>query len=178
MSEKPKHSNVSSQEGKMDEQSFADPKRKDIVRNLLVAVDGSENSRRAVVYLADFFTGNRDVYIIMLSIISEPSEDYFSTNAERSKWVADKQSEMEKTLVEYKEILLSAGFQPEQLGTRLVTRQCDSIGDAILEERERLHCCLVVVGRRGLTHNQEFIFGSTSNRILHRAKNCAVMVVE
>jgi nucleotide-binding universal stress UspA family protein len=36
----------------------------------------------------------------------------------------------------------------------------------------------VVVGRRGLTHNEEFLFGSTSSKILHHATHCAVMVVE
>jgi nucleotide-binding universal stress UspA family protein len=52
------------------------------------------------------------------------------------------------------------------------------VGDAILEEQEKLRCCIVVVGRRGLSHNEEFVFGSTSSKILHNAKNCAVMVIE
>jgi len=41
-----------------------------------------------------------------------------------------------------------------------------------------LKCCTVVIGRRGLSKKEEFIFGSTSNRILHEANNCAVMVIE
>ena len=50
--------------------------------------------------------------------------------------------------------------------------------DAILEEQEQLRCCIVVVGRRRISHHEEFIKGSTSNRILHRASACAVLVVE
>ncbi|MCX5876459.1 MAG: universal stress protein [Deltaproteobacteria bacterium] len=34
------------------------------------------------------------------------------------------------------------------------------------------------MGRRGITHSEEFVFGSTSSKILHHAKYCAVMVVE
>ncbi len=113
-----------------------------------------------------------------LSIIPEPSEDYFATDEKRQQWVADHEAEMNKILAKYKEILLGAGFQENQVELRLIIRQCESIGDAILEEQEKLRCCIVVVGRRGLSHNEEFIFGSTSNKILHHAKNCAVMVVE
>nr|MBF0221331.1 universal stress protein [Desulfobulbaceae bacterium] len=152
--------------------------KRDTERHLLAAVDESENSKRAVMYLADFFGDNKDIFITLLSIIQEPSEDFFPTDAERHKWVKEKKETMEKILAGYRQILLGAGFQENQLETRLSVRQCDSIGDVILEEQEKLRCCIVVVGRRGLTHSEEFIFGSTSNKILHHAKNCAVMVIE
>jgi nucleotide-binding universal stress UspA family protein len=61
---------------------------------------------------------------------------------------------------------------------RLVVRQCESIADAILEEQYKLKSCIIVVGRRGISHKEEFIFGSTSNKILHHAQHCAVMVIE
>lgn len=162
----------------MAEQSFTDLARRDTERHLLVAVDASENSKRAVMYLADFFCSDRNVFITILSIIPEPSEDYFAAEERRREWIEKQQSEVKKVLAAYKDILLGAGFREEQLEVRLVIRQCTSIGDAILEEQEKLRCCIVVVGRRGISHNEEFIFGSTSSKILHNASNCAVMVVE
>ncbi len=162
----------------MSGQTFTDLARRDTERHLMLAVDESENSKRAVMYAADFFGGYKDVFITLLSIIQEPSEDYFATDAEREKWLREKKQFMEKTLAGYKEILTGAGFAYNQIDTRLSVRQCPSIGDAIIEEQEKLRCCIVVVGRRGISHNEEFIFGSTSSKILHHAKNCAVMVVE
>ena len=162
----------------MGEKSFTDLERRDEERHLLVAVDESMNSRRAVMYLADFFGAYRDVFITMLSIIPEPSEDYFATEAEREQWLMEHKQEIEAKLAEYREILLEAGFRPEQLESRLVVQDCNSIADAILKEQDKLRCCIVVVGRRGLTHNEEFVFGSTSSKILHNARNCAVLVVE
>jgi len=162
----------------MTDRNFTDLARRDTERHLLVAVDGSDNSKRAVMYLADFFGDDKDVYITVLSIIPEPSEDYFATEEKRRQWIADEKERMNRVLDEYREILLGAGFSNDQIEFRLIIRQCESIGDAILEEQEKLRCCIVVVGRRGLSHNEEFIFGSTSNKILHHAKNCAVMVVE
>ncbi|MBU0665669.1 MAG: universal stress protein [Proteobacteria bacterium] len=162
----------------MNEQNFGDLARRDTERHLLVAVDESDNSRRAVMYVADFFSGYADVFVTLLSIIREPSEDFFPTEAERQTWLRNKEAEIQKRLADYKEILLGAGLQESQIETRLSIRPCASIGDAILEEQEKLRCCIVVVGRRGISHSEEFVLGSTSSKILHHAKHCAVMVVE
>jgi nucleotide-binding universal stress UspA family protein len=162
----------------MSKQTFGDLARRDTERHLLVAVDESDNSKRAVMYLADFFCDYKNVFVTLLSIIQEPSEDYFPSDAEREKWLNDKQQAMNMILTGYKEMLIEAGFKEAQVETQLSVRACASVGDAILKEQEKLRCCIVVVGRRGISHNEEFIFGSTSNKILHNAKNCAVMVVE
>lgn len=162
----------------MSTQDFTDLDRRDTERHILCAVDASENSKRAIMYLADFFCTDRNVYITILSIIPEPSEDYFATGAKREQWIADQQISMTEVLEGYQSLLLDAGFKEEQIDVRLVIRHCTSIGDAIIEEQAKLRCCIVVVGRRGLSHNEEFIFGSTSNKILHHATNCAVMVIE
>ncbi len=162
----------------MSRQDFTDRRRRDTERHLLVAVDESENARRAVMYLADFFCGDRDVYITLLTIIPEPSEDFFATEEERENWLADRKRAVQEAHASYRQLLIGAGFSEEQMESRIIVRPCISIADAILEEQDKLRCCIVVVGRRGLSHNEEFVFGSTSSRILHEARNCAVMVVE
>lgn len=162
----------------MNDQHFGDLTRRDQERHLLAAVDESANSRRAVMYLADFFCGHPEVFITLLAIIPEPSEDFFPTEVERCAGLEERRGIMTKALADYRLILLSAGFAEQQIASRLVVRKCVSIGEVILEEQEKLRCCIVVVGRRGLSHNEEFIFGSTSSKVLHQARNCAVMVVE
>lgn len=162
----------------MSTQTFGDLARRDIERHLLVAVDASENSKRAVMYLADFFGGLHDVFVTLLTIIPEPSEDFFATETERATWLREKEAAMQTVLAGYGDILCDAGFQQAQMETRLIIRPCTSIGAAILEEQEKRRCCIVVVGRRGISHSEEFILGSTSSYILHHGKNCAVMVVE
>jgi nucleotide-binding universal stress UspA family protein len=162
----------------MNETHFGDLARRDQERHLLAAVDESPNSRRAVMYLADFFCGHPEVFITLLAIIPEPSVDFFPTETERLAWLEERRGILTKALADYRLILLSAGFSEEQIASRLVERQCVSIGEVILEEQDKLRCCIVVVGRRGLNHNEEFLFGSTSSKVLHHARNCAVMVVE
>ncbi len=158
--------------------TFCDLTHRDTERHLLVAVDESANSKRAVMYLADFFCDFKNVFVTLLSIIPEPSEDFFSTEEERAEWLVEHRGTMEKAMNDYRGILYGAGFSEEQIESRLIVKKCVSIGDAILEEQKKLRCCIVVVGRRGISHKEEFVFGSTSNKILHHAKHCAVMVVE
>jgi nucleotide-binding universal stress UspA family protein len=162
----------------MSKENFTDLARRDTERHLLVAVDESDNSKRAVMYLADFFSDYKDVFVTLLSILPEPSEDFFKTDEERSGWLAAQKKLLEERLAGYKDILIGAGFGENQIESRLSVRKCSSVADAILEEQEKLRCCIIVVGRRGISHDEEFIFGSTSSKVLHNAKHCAVMVVE
>lgn len=162
----------------MSAQNILDPVPGGAGRHLLLAVDESDSSRRAVLYVADFFGDYKDVAVTLLSILPEPSEDYFATEGERRRWVEEKTRFLQGTLGEYRKILAGAGLGEEKIQTRLSVRTCVSIGDAILEEQDKLRCCIVVLGRRGLSHEEEFLFGSTTGRILRQARHCAVMVVK
>lgn len=150
----------------------------DTRRHLLLAVDGSDGSRRAVMYVADFFGDYQDVSITLLSILAEPPEDLFPAERERARWLEEQKRSRDAMFADYRKILAGAGLPEERVATHLVVRHCTSVGDAILEEQEKLRCCIVVIGRRGLSRHEEFLLGSTSNRILHRASRCAVLVVQ
>ena len=147
-------------------------------RHLLLAVDESAGSRRAVMFVADFFGDYGHLMLTLLSILPEPPEDLFKGGEERERWLAESRRQRENVLREYREILAGGGLREDRIATHLVVRRCTSLAEAILEEQEKLRCCIVVVGRRGLSHQEEFILGSTSNRILHHARRCAVLVVE
>jgi len=57
-------------------------------------------------------------------------------------------------------------------------KECTSLAECILDEQRRLSCGTVVIGRRGISRKEEFMFGSTSSKILHTAKDCSVWVIE
>jgi nucleotide-binding universal stress UspA family protein len=162
----------------MSAERTPDPAPRSQERRLLLAVDESDSSRRAVMYVADFFGDYKEIVITLFSILPEPSEDYFHSDEERRQWLNEQRRSREAMLGGYRKILAGAGIREDRIETRLATRQCLSIGDAILEAQEELRCCIVVLGRRGLSHEEEFIFGSTTSRIIHHARHCAVMVVE
>jgi nucleotide-binding universal stress UspA family protein len=147
-------------------------------KHILIAVDESENAKRAVLYVADFLGGFPGFRITLLNIIPEPSEDYFKTEKDRVEWIKNQKEKMDNLLEKYRIILIQAGFPEEKVDTKINIKPCSSIAECILEELDKIKACTVVVGRRGISKKEELIFGSTSNKILHEAKNCSVWVIE
>jgi nucleotide-binding universal stress UspA family protein len=147
-------------------------------RNILIAVDESENAKRAVLYVRDLLTGLSGFHIKLITIVPEPSEDYFSSESEQTIWINDRNVSATSILEEYGKLLREAGFKDEDITLKVLTKECASIGECILEEQKKLSCGTVVIGRRGISKKEEFIFGSTSSKILHTARDCAVWVIE
>jgi nucleotide-binding universal stress UspA family protein len=81
-------------------------------------------------------------------------------------------------LEKYRNSLIDAGFNPEDVSIRSTVRYCPSMAECILAERDNAQYSTLVVGRRGLTHKEEFLFGSISGKIVRTAKDCTVWVVE
>ncbi len=147
-------------------------------KHLLIAVDESDSSRRAVLYVADFLGGFPGFSVTLMSIIPEPEEDFFDTEAELNNWLKEKLDSANRMLENYKQVLIQSGFPENKVRFRSCVGEAKSLSDAILETRCDLTCCTVVVGRHHKTKTEEFLFGSTSSRLIHEAKNCAVGVVE
>lgn len=147
-------------------------------RNILIAVDESENAARAVSYVRDFLAGFPGFHVTLITIIPEPPEDYFMSESERTAWIKDKNASARSILEVYRKMLIEAGFRDEDVKAYAVMIECTSIAECILNEQEKLACGTVVIGRRGISRKEEFIFGSTSNKILHTARNCAIWVIE
>jgi len=145
---------------------------------ILIAVDESDHSFRAVEYVGNLLGQHGSVGITLLSILAVPPEDLFESQGAVQDWMSDHRARAEKHLDRCETRLRESGFAGDQVHRKLVTRPCPSIADCILEEQKALGCDTVVITRRGISKKEEFMFGSTSNRILHRATSCAVWVIE
>jgi len=147
-------------------------------RHILIAVDGSENAKRAVLYVADFLGGAPGFRATVLHVIPEPPADFFASEAEREEWLKKEKARAAEMLERYRQILLQSGFPEDKVAAVADVMTCPSVAECILKTQRGLGCCTVVVGRRGISKKEEFLFGSTSSRIMHSGKNCAVWVIE
>ncbi len=147
-------------------------------RNILIAVDESENARRAVSYVARLLGGVEGFKVALLHIIAEADEDYFPTEAEREKWFGQHKRKVDAMLEDYRQILVRAGFNPDDVSVRSPLRYCPSMAECILAERDETEYHTIVVGRQGLSRSEEFLFGSVSRKIVTHARNATVWVVE
>lgn len=147
-------------------------------RHILIAVDETESSKRAVLYVADILGGFPGFRATLLSVISAPEEDFFENKAERAEWLKKRQAEIDRMLQNYRQILIQSGFPAEKVGIISCAEGEKSLADVILDFRCELSCCTVVVGRHHHSKAEEFVFGSVSSQLIHEAKNCAIWVVE
>ena len=147
-------------------------------KHLLVAVDATDSSKRAVVYVADFLGGLEGFRVTLFSIIPEPEEDFFDTETEKIAWTREKLEEANKMLMNYEQVLVQSGFPPDKVRIRSCVGDTRSFAEEILDIRCDLTCCTVVVGRHHKTKTEEFLFGSISSKIVNYARNCTVWVVE
>lgn len=147
-------------------------------RHVLVAVDESDIAEKTVLYVGDFLGGVSGFRVTLLTIIPEPPEDYFRSADDRAAWIQQHRDEALNALERYRQLLIQSGFIKSKVQVLVEVRKSQSLSDCILDEQKALGCCTVVVGRRGISKKEEFMLGSTSSRILHTGKNCAVWVIE
>jgi nucleotide-binding universal stress UspA family protein len=147
-------------------------------KNILMAVDDSANSRRAVAYTARLLGGVDGIHVTLLHVIPLPEEDFFPNEEQKEEWLGHYREKMEATLEAYRQLLIEAGFEAEALDKQLPLRNCPSMAECILAERGRGSYGTIVVGRQGLSRKEEFLFGSISSKIVNHARHCTVWVVE
>jgi nucleotide-binding universal stress UspA family protein len=147
-------------------------------KNILIAVDESENARRAVSYVGQLLTGAKGFKILLLHVIRQPEEDYFPGSAEKEKWFVQHKLKVGAMLEDYRQMLLHSGFDAGDVSVRSTVRYCPSLAECILAERYKLKYSTIVLGRQGLSRSEEFLFGSVSSKIVNHARDCTVWVVE
>ena len=147
-------------------------------KNFLIAVDDSDNSRRAVQYAGYVLGKMKGVHITLLHVIPEPEEDYFQKEEQRDQWLKKYREKMDSILEEYAAQLVSDGVPETAIEKRLPLRYCPSMAECILSERDERQYGTIIVGRHGLSRKEEFLFGSISSKIVNHARHCTVWVVE
>jgi len=147
-------------------------------RNILIAVDESDNARRAVSYVGQLLGGLPGFKVTILHVIPEPEEDYFPTSTEKEKWLSQYREKIDAMLEDSRHLLIKKGFDPKDVAVRSTLRFCPSMAACILSERDETEYSTIVVGRQGLSRSEEFLFGSISSKVVNHARNCTVWVVE
>jgi len=147
-------------------------------KNILIAIDDSDNSRRAVQYVGYLLGNMEGIHVTLLHVIPEPEEDYFPEDEQKQQWLTKYRGKLDAILEEYSQMLVADGFKKNAIEKRLTLRYCPSMAECILAERDERLYGTIVVGRQGLSRKEEFLFGSISSKIVNHARRCTVWVVE
>jgi nucleotide-binding universal stress UspA family protein len=156
---------------------------------ILIAFDGSENALRSVVYVASMLGSRADCQVEVVAIERPPDRDLFPDDIAWKENCAVKAAILRQSLEKARSMLLASGLAGPAVTTRFIescrsplreSRECSintSIALEVLHLAEEGNFGTVVVGRRGVSRQEEFLFGSVSSKIIHAAKGLAVWVV-
>ncbi len=130
---------------------------------VLVALDGSEDAALAAVYAADMLPRHRDLSITLIHIHTDGQ-------GPASKLV-------QSVLEEAQDILVKAGIPGEKIRLKIKERK-EGVARDILKEIVSGGYGTIVIGRRGVSRTEQFLFGSVSSKILQNARDCTVWLVD
>ncbi len=151
----------------------------------LVAVDGSENSLRAVDHLAFMLRADSEAEVNLLHVAPRfqnvcpvDFEDQADPDLADIEVVFDQEEARCMADFEAKmyQVLKDGGFDPARLTMKTVEKAA-GVARTVVAEAQKGDFSTIVIGRRGKTAAKEFFMGSISQRILHRAEGRAVWVV-
>jgi nucleotide-binding universal stress UspA family protein len=147
---------------------------------IMIAVDGSESSLRAVDHLCFMLTGNQRI-VVTLFHVTQRFGDYCQINLDSTA-----EADLDEILVEgdrrcidnfmglARKRFQEAGLSEAQIRLKMVERRFNP-GKAIVEEMEKEKHGTLVIGRSGI--DRAFFMGSVSRYVLNKANNCALWVV-
>lgn len=146
--------------------------------NILIAVDLSENSLKAVDYVAALTSCHPSVKVTLLHVIKEPSPDIMPDEKQRKNHIERVRSEVLALMEQAARRLTSAGVPEGHVRIKIQTcKKPVSVSELILNEQKCGGYGTIVIGRRGVSKREEFLFGSVSSSVMREAKLCAVWVI-
>ncbi|RLC06182.1 MAG: hypothetical protein DRH90_04035 [Deltaproteobacteria bacterium] len=154
-------------------------------KNILIAVDESENAQRAVVVVSETFA--RDSRITLFSVAIDTGAlckmnspeliPYFKSQQSAFCSMEDKKRELVDTAIQQaKETLINKGFEETNISTKHEDLK-EGVARDILREAEDGYE-VVVIGRGGTSGIRDFFFGSTSQKVLNAARDVSVFIIK
>ena len=146
-------------------------------KNILVALDRSEDAMRAVDFVGELMSGY-DFKVTLLHVIrdGEHIKSVFSHEPLPKEEVQTAEQNIRTVFDEAKRRLIDYGFKSDHVTSKVITG-VSSPPRAIVQEAEQGGYSPIVIGRRGLSKFQEFFMGSVSNQVIQIGVEQAVWVV-
>jgi nucleotide-binding universal stress UspA family protein len=153
---------------------------------ILVAIDESTNSMRAVKYVAKGM--NPAATVTLFSVLPDATAacgldspsltPLFRKNRQAFCAIEDtKKDTVKEFMQKAKKVLVEGGFASKNVAIK-IRKKKSGIARDVLKEADRGKYDTLVIGRRGLSGVKQFVLGSVSNKIVKFAKKASVVVVD
>jgi len=149
-------------------------------QKVLLAVDRSESSRKAVNYAAPFLADSgAEVTLchVVRAFLPTFGPDLIGFGGAMEEELVKKlQEDIDRMFDSYKSCLAGAGVRPEKISTACKMGSYSRAADLLNRAREEGYGT-IVMGRRGISAVREFLMGRVTTKVLNGAEGLAVWVV-
>ena len=141
--------------------------RKSLYMNILVPLDGSKNSEKALLHACDM-SKNYKSRLILLYVV----EKSIPINLlDRKEYLKILRKFGNKVLVKGKEITTLQGVD-----SKIIMKE-GNITNEIVNLAKKENCNLIIVGSKGLGATTRFFLGSVSNKLANNSP-CSILIVK
>jgi nucleotide-binding universal stress UspA family protein len=157
-----------------------------MVKKLLLALDCSLPSKRAVEYVAGIVPFLPDCTLTLFTVLTgvpcneEVLNELLGPQAVELHGDEDHEQEVSQVKqfqAEAARIFAEQRFSAERLTTAIKPLQ-RGVAQDIIDEARALGCDTIVVGRRGLSKMKQAVLGSVSRDLIQKAEGLTIWVVE
>ena len=147
---------------------------------MLLAVDASENSHKAVDYIGAV-TADTEAEVTLFHVVRSVGLGFVDDYALRDQEMEERLREetgrdIPRMFRSYKESLEKAGVTSARISSKPTMHSTSRAGDIVKEAKDGGYGT-IVMGRRGLSKVREFLMGRVTNKVLSRAEGFAVWIV-
>ena len=146
-------------------------------KRIILAIDDSPRSINAVEYVGSIAGHLTEVQLCLLHIYPEPPPDYYPSGATLAAYQMEQEEKAKILFAQANKILQGHGIAAQAITSRCEIAGQHSISAAILDLQVRENYGTIVVGKRGISKAEEFLFGSISNALIHNGRDIAVWVI-
>lgn len=146
-------------------------------KRIIIALDDSPRSINAVEYVGSIAGHLAEVRLCLLHVYPEPPPDYYPSGATLDDYKVEQERLASLLFKRAMAILQGHGIDPQAVTTRCRLADHQSISATILDLQTKEKYGTIVVGKRGITKAEEFLFGSISNALIHNGRDIAVWVI-
>lgn len=151
---------------------------------ILVCVDGSEHSQKALEMAAKIGVGCNTEEVLIIYVYDSMSDIYLSFLGDEGGSVTEEQMEnmrkaMEMAKKDKKKILSKASefFKKKGIISRTIFKEGHP-SHTIINVAHEEKVDMIVIGSRGLSGLKKVFLGSVSNAVVQEVKDCSVLVVK
>ncbi len=143
--------------------------------SILVALNDSVSSRKALDFMLRHSILPKDAYLTLLHVFRKPAA---GEELMGEKFMRQQPARFQQFLEGIRDKLVQNGFDPEKIEISLATETYATTTEGIIDQFHKGDYNMVVLGRKRMSKAEEFVLGDVGVKLVRALEGVAILVVK